>query len=356
MTARLASPPLPLPEIESLLAPVSDQNPSGESLRFDAVYDEIKRMREEDDATLPQGIWQRELKRSDWPGVAAVASEALAVRSKDLQLAAWLTEAWVRLYGFAGLGHGLRLMAALCGAFWETLNPQLDEGSAEARIAPVAWLASERFLFTVKSIPITAPVGENAAAYAWSDWEQSGHQPEQSSVLVSVSLTPVPVFAALSRDLAAAVAAIDALKTVLVERLGDAGAPTLTPLRNTLTSIADFVARFRQDRADAEEVPGMDLVPRQSPFDDSPEMPELPSAPGSPIATRADAYQRLREASEFLLRTEPHSPVPFLVRRAISWGNMSLAEVLEQLLQKNADLATIYTLLGINETEKTKGR
>jgi len=356
MTARTASLPFPLPEIESLLAPVSAQNPSGDSLRFDAVYDDIKRMREEDDAMLPQGIWQRELKRADWPGVAARASEAVATQSKDLQLAAWLTEAWARLYAFAGLSHGLRLIAALCETFWETLNPPLDEGSADARIAPVSWLASEKFLFTVKSIPITAPVGESSAAYAWSDWELSGQQPEQSSVLVSVSLTPVPVFAALSRDLAAAVASIDALKAILAERLGEAGAPTLTPLRNLLTSIADFVARFRQDRAGAREVPAMDSVPAQSPFEDSPEMPELPSAPGSPIATRADAYQRLREASDFLLRTEPHSPVPFLVRRAISWGNMSLAEVLEQLLQKNADLATIYTLLGINETEKTKGR
>jgi type VI secretion system protein ImpA len=39
--------------------------------------------------------------------------------------------------------------------------------------------------------------------------------------------------------------------------------------------------------------------------------------------------------------------VPYLVRRAISWGNLSLAELLEELLQKNADLPTIYALLGI---------
>lgn len=69
-----------------------------------------------------------------------------------------------------------------------------------------------------------------------------------------------------------------------------------------------------------------------------------------PIASRADAYQRLREASDYLMRTEPHSPVPYLVRRAISWGNLSLAELLEELLQKNADLNTINALLGIRKT------
>ena len=106
--------PPPLPDIDALLAPVSAENPSGESLRFDAVYDDIKRMREEEDAALPQGVWQRELKRADWSGVAALASQTLATRSKDLQLAAWLTEAWTRLFGFAGLAHGVRLIAALC--------------------------------------------------------------------------------------------------------------------------------------------------------------------------------------------------------------------------------------------------
>src|SRR2546430_7651904 len=73
------------------------------------------------------------------------------------------------------------------------------------------------------------------------------------------------------------------------------------------------------------------------------------------LPNRAEAYARLREAADYLLRTEPHSPVPYLVRRAVTWGNMPLAEVLEQLMQKNSDLATIYTLLGIKPTE-IKGR
>src|SRR5436305_1496753 len=249
MMTRTAMPPVALPDIEALLAPVSAENPSGESLRFDAVYDDIKRMREEEDAALPQGVWQRELKRADWPGVAALASQALATRSKDLQLGAWLTEAWAQLYGFAGLAHGVRLIAALSDAFWDTVHPMFDEGSIDARIAPVSWLGSEKFLFTVKSIPITAPAGENASAFCWRDWEVARHEPEQASVLASVSLTPAPVLEALSRDTGAAVEAIDALKAVLSARLGEADAPSLAPLRNTLTDIAGFLARARQVRS-----------------------------------------------------------------------------------------------------------
>jgi type VI secretion system protein ImpA len=351
----------PLPDLEPLLQPISAEEPSGEWLRFDPVYDEIKKLREEDDPTLPQGVWQRELKRADWPAVADLAAETLATRSKDLQIAAWLTESWIRLHAFAGLAHGVRLMHALCGEFWETLHPAMDEGGTDARLAPVEWLAGDKFLFTVKSVPITAPAGEDAPAFGWIDWEATKRQPAaQANVLVSASMTPGAFFVALARDVAAAAAAVDELKVLLAQLAGDANAPGLGPLRQMLVEIADFVARVRQDRPDAEEVLVMEPVPLPddalldgaagfSPPDGGLKA-AAPLAVG-PVGSRADAYVRLREASDFLMRTEPHSPVPYLVRRAISWGNMSLAEVLQELMHKNADLATIYTLLGIRETE-----
>jgi type VI secretion system protein ImpA len=57
----------------------------------------------------------------------------------------------------------------------------------------------------------------------------------------------------------------------------------------------------------------------------------------------------LAEAAEYLGRTEPHSPVPYLVRRAVGWGNFTLAELLQELLADKADLRTINKLLGIKE-------
>ncbi len=52
------------------------------------------------------------------------------------------------------------------------------------------------------------------------------------------------------------------------------------------------------------------------------------------------------------MRTEPHSPAPYLVRRAINWGSMSLSDVLKEMLRNNADLATVYTLLGIRSADE----
>ena len=349
--------------IDPLLAPISEEAPAGVWLRFEPVYDEIKSLRAEEDAGLPQGVWQRELKRADWPAVAALCEDVLAGTSKDLQVAAWLTEAWIHLYGFPGLARGARLLAGLCRGFWPDLYPSLaqegDTDDAEARLAPVGW-AAEKLQLPLKRVPVTAPTGEDATAHGWKDWEaglylanlarldsaaaakeQERGMVPQAKFLVSVSLTPAPWFGRLVAETAGALAALDELDAALAERCGPA-APSLTPLRSPLAAIRAFAVRVLEERG--ESVPAAGLAEEVP-------MADQDAAPASGvISSRAEAYHRLNEAAEFLLRTEPHSPVPYLVRRAVSWGNLSLAELLQELLQKNADLPTIYTLLGIKRS------
>ena len=90
----MTSPALPA-DLEPLLAPIAAPHPGGVELRYDPVYDKIKEARREDD-DVPQGDWQVERKTADWPGVVRMATDALATKSKDLQIAAWLTEAKLR--------------------------------------------------------------------------------------------------------------------------------------------------------------------------------------------------------------------------------------------------------------------
>ena len=85
---------------DDILKPIAGDNPSGESLRYAPIYTQIKEaVREDDDLT--QGVWQTERKVADWPKVVKLCSDALIKQSKDLQLAAWLTEAETNREGFA---------------------------------------------------------------------------------------------------------------------------------------------------------------------------------------------------------------------------------------------------------------
>ena len=70
------------------------------------------------------------------------------------------------------------------------------------------------------------------------------------------------------------------------------------------------------------------------------------------ITSRDDAYRRLAEAAEYLSRIEPHSPAPYLVKRAILWGSMSLPELLREVVRNQTELNEIFRLLEIGNVEK----
>ena len=89
------------------------------------------------------------------------------------------------------------------------------------------------------------------------------------------------------------------------------------------------------------------------------DIPDAPAATANPpaaalpaadvgISSRDEAYALLDRAAEYLMRAEPHSPVPYLVKRAVSWGAMPLDELLGELLSEAGDLNQLYKLLGMH--------
>ena len=73
--------------VEELLQPISEDNPSDASRRYDPVYDDIKEARREDE-DLKQGDWKTELKVADFPKVISLATNVLLKRTRisDLRL------------------------------------------------------------------------------------------------------------------------------------------------------------------------------------------------------------------------------------------------------------------------------
>ena len=69
------------------------------------------------------------------------------------------------------------------------------------------------------------------------------------------------------------------------------------------------------------------------------------------VYSREIAYSELERIAAFLSTIEPHSPAPYLIRRAIQWGGMNLAELYEDLLINEGNLAQIMRLLGLGIKE-----
>lgn len=154
---------MPLPD--NLYDPITGDNPAGRDLRYSAVYDQIKEARRQEE-DLDQGAWKRERKVAEFATVIKLAQEAIATQSKDVQVAAWLTEALLYKEGFPGLEQGLTCCRELIVRFGVELYPASDDGDLEPLAAPLDWLGS------YLEIPVKMSA-LNSAGHNWFQFKES---------------------------------------------------------------------------------------------------------------------------------------------------------------------------------------
>ena len=240
-----------MPLRDDLLNPIPGDNPSGVYVRHDTkllLYDKIKDARRQDDE-LAQGDWQHERKLADYPLEAKLTQEALATRTKDLQLAAWLTEALLHTEGFAGLQQGLTLCTGLVRNFWDTLYPPIEDGDLELRVGPL------EFLGTALDIPLKSrPIAK--AGYDWfkykecravgyedpnkSDKERKARQQKIDAGKLTPEVfdksfgeTPKAFYFQAEKDLDSCLAALKSLDELCDEKFGSSG-PSFGKLKSCL--------------------------------------------------------------------------------------------------------------------------
>jgi type VI secretion system protein ImpA len=337
-----------MPLRDDLLNPIAGDNPSGVSLRYAPVYDKIKEARrEEDDA--PQGEWAHERKVADWKQVIKLAGESLATKSKDLQLAAWLTEAMLRTEGFAGLLSGLQLLQGLVANFWDTLHPEIEDGEMDMRAAPLDWVGS-RLDQAIRSVALTRQ------GYDWFKYKQSrqvGYETDAADNEVkqaaraqaiadgkvtaeefdaAFSATPKSFYVECKQALDDCLAAIESLNEVCEAKFGDA-VPGFGGLRTSLEEVRNTVNSLLQKKRELEpdEQPSAEAGAEEAPAADA-YVTSDSGAPAAPARGRKtvseepadldDAYSRVAMVAKYLRQQDPYSPAPYLMMRGLRWGEL----------------------------------
>jgi type VI secretion system protein ImpA len=344
-----------MPFRDDLLNPIPGDNPSGANLRYAPVYDKIKEARREDD-DAPQGEWAHERKVADWKQVIKLAGEALATKSKDIQLAAWLTEAMLRTEGFAGLLAGLKLCQGLIEKFWDTLYPEIEDGDAEFRAAPLEWMGSAAGDRQTKAITLDRELRMVALTRNGHDWFQfkqsrlvgyegdvadneTKRQAREQAVAdgkitaeefdAGFSATPKAFYVEGKQNLDDCLAAIASLSEVCEPKFGDA-APGFGGLRSSLEEVRSTVNSLLQKKRELEP----DEVPAAA-EDASDAGGAEPDSSGEGTATararktvsaepadKDDAFARVAMVAKYLRREDPYSPAPYLMLRGLRWGEL----------------------------------
>ncbi|WP_347557954.1 type VI secretion system ImpA family N-terminal domain-containing protein [Robbsia sp. KACC 23696] len=71
--------------------------------------------------------------------------------------------------------------------------------------------------------------------------------------------------------------------------------------------------------------------------------------PHGPLAIhdRQHAYAIMEALARYLSETEPHSPTAYLLMRGVSWGSMSLLELMHDISQDEGDLQRYFSAIGV---------
>lgn len=269
---------------DDILDPFPAGQPAGTDLRWTLEWDRLKEARRADD-DLQSGKWaKREHKTADWRTVSEMASTMLRERSKDLQLAMWLTEANIRLHGFAGLRDGLRITRELLNRFWNLgLYPAIEDGP-EDRAGPLEWL-NEKLVDAIAAIPITAREDQRTD-YSYTDLidarrfgsEENYTRGDDGEIdkrkkrdydeaiaagRISSDLFDDAVrnstrsrYEELAGDFIQAHTEFKALEQAVAERFGDA-APDLSKCRALMEDIKQEVSKILEARRAAEPDPSL---------------------------------------------------------------------------------------------------
>ncbi len=355
-------------DLNRLSSPISDDSPAGEDLRLrpsDVTFETINQARTEiaveDD---PGG----EGRSADWKLASRTCEEALTAETKDLEIAAWLTEALAHTEGFGGLQAGLELVAKLAQSFWPHVHPGVDEDDGEIilpiRARPLSWIGTSKdFLRAVAGCPIINSA--DGRVLSWSDYQSTEFVDEKAGLTDPTAYNELIERGYVSGD--DWISRIDAIDPALLQQTAASlrgCEQTLADLRSVCDELFEddepnFVAlaellleirEYLEARAPSGEIGAADAEAGAATGTTAVAEPSGAAGAGAaagPITSRDDALRRLGEVAEYFRRTEPHSPISHLVRRTVRWGHMPLPDLLREIVKDEDVLNRIWDTLGI---------
>lgn len=342
-------------DLDSLLQPIDDANPSGPDLEYDPEFQELERIsqvkpeQQFGDTIIPA-------EEPDWRSVAKQA-EALFARTKDARAACLLLRAQAHLNQLAGLVAGLQLMQRLMEQYWDTVHPQLDADDNDdptMRLNSLAVLADgDGLLRDVRLVrlfqsrqhgELSMRQVEIAASKAQARDDETAYTMAQAEQMVSAILLEDPD---LANRISAAATAARELGAFLNGKVGSDRAPDLKPLIATLGLADQLVSRVAAS-----------LQGGSAGSDDAEAGGDTPGGTGGPaisaasgaIRSRGDVLVLIDKICEYLERTEPTNPSSLLMRRAKRMMQMNFLELVTEMAPDG--LSQVQVVFGPQESDQ----
>lgn len=339
--------------IDNLIKPITKDTPTGKDLRANISADSIYYQAKDARNTARQIERKIQIGTNDdtpnWDIVIELSAEILSKHSKDLEVAVWLIEAWVRKSGFAGLKFGFDLLYQLINKYWDNIYPFPDEDGVRTRIMPLIWLNGEDtegiLIQPLRNIAITE--GTSIGPFSLWQYQQAlaneditdekikNKKAKQGEIFhehiqKAVAESTPEFYIQLRADLKAATESFAGLNKLLDKKCGKL-APPISRITQELEIFNTHINYIAQDVPQGNQI-----------------TTETKIISNKALSDRAQALQQLEQIANFFKETEPHSPIPYMLARAAKWGNMPFPELLKEIIHDENYRKNIFELTGLS--------
>ena len=369
--------------IDTLIAPIDGSHHGvGEDLIFDPRIDAIVAARQEDDPLLAQGNWVTELKVADWDFVKNQCAELLSHTSKDMKLALWYVDALSHTDHLAGISQGLSLLQTLNDDYWLTMYPPLDgeEESMDIRAGLLSWFV-KALTDDIKQLSLadTKVESYNYNYYLTArDHDKQRQQNPDSETSNQLTLSDYNhaiknSSKAWQKTLMSNLNKVTEQWQALTDQLNDLmgmDAPVFAPVTDLLMALKQHLHPLLPEYADTTNSISQEGVADTVDSTDDHESTKsngnksLASTKNVTLtdfnpsnrdhqSNRRQALKLLAQIQEYFATNEPHSPVTFLLGRAIDWADMPLDQWLAHIIKNEDQLSMISDMVGIQQKRQS---
>ncbi len=313
------------PDIEALLAPVSEADPAGPDLAYDPQRHEIEQAFDASVSidTNGQSAPDADI---DWRRIVSAIAEQSA-RTKDIWLAVYLCRAGARWGRLDIVETGARYLIGLIETFWAEAHPRLEDYGVEGRTGACDTLASfSGFTGPLRAILLVEHPrhgrfsGEDVQRFQHGGEAEAGYGAFRAAIEDEAGVA----------RLAGAVEALETIEALfrrvdaaLAEHAGVGAGTSFAPVYLALSEIRDAARSFlpvaeQEALADDAGKEGTDAATGERRVSGA-------------VRSREDVARVIDLAIDYYRRNEPHSPVPLLLGRARAWIHRDFMEVLEDI-------------------------
>lgn len=396
---------LSVEQFDAFLVPLSEESPGGEYLKsnrelyrplrnaYNIAQTSLQKLSLNPDPT-ELDILEIE-NRENWLQLRTLLLEVLEKSSRDLECLAWL--AMAQLFTsrpFAQLALVIQLIDLCINQFGEQIQPFLpveklrsadpdnagmERAEVQGRALKLLFGESEdscQIAVPLRMLPLVSDID-----YVCYQHEEASRNELKQKVKIAFSSSQqndtddINVVVTQINDIQDVLDGLDALDKTLIEHFKKINMPApgsrflRQALEANLQAIADLteglITPWPPDvRKAARDNHGITDFPRDTAEPDASVQEtvvqnetgnagEQQAAGTDPSFNRNQAFQQLRLLSDYFQRTEPQSPVSYLLEKAIRWGYTPLPELMNELLQDNNNLmGRIMELTGMNTSHQ----